>query len=63
MQIWTIRKLLEWTSNYFKEKNIREARLEAEILLAGRWGKTGSIYMLIMMHRLIRMKGHLQGIY
>jgi release factor glutamine methyltransferase len=39
LQIWTIRKLLEWTSNYFKEKNIREARLEAEILLARALGK------------------------
>lgn len=34
MQSWTVKKLLEWTSNYFREKNIKEARLEAEILLA-----------------------------
>jgi release factor glutamine methyltransferase len=34
LQSWTVKKLLEWTSNYFREKNIKEARLEAEILLA-----------------------------
>lgn len=39
MQNWTVKELLEWTSNYFKEKNITEARLEAEILLARVVGK------------------------
>ncbi|MBP8819838.1 MAG: peptide chain release factor N(5)-glutamine methyltransferase [Syntrophomonadaceae bacterium] len=39
MQSWTVKELLEWTSNYFKEKNIKEARLEAEILLARVLGK------------------------
>lgn len=39
MQNWTVKELLEWTSNYFKEKNITEARLEAEILLARVLGK------------------------
>jgi release factor glutamine methyltransferase len=34
VQKWTIKQLLEWTTNYFREKNIKEARLEAEILLA-----------------------------
>lgn len=34
MRSWTVKDLLEWTSNYFREKNIKEARLEAEILLA-----------------------------
>ncbi len=39
MQSWTVKELLEWTSNYFREKNIEEARLEAEILLARVLGK------------------------
>lgn len=39
VQNWTVKELLEWTSNYFKEKNIKEARLEAEILLARALGK------------------------
>ncbi len=39
MQSWTVKELLEWTSNYFREKNINEARLEAEILLARVLGK------------------------
>jgi len=39
LQSWTVKELLEWTSNYFKEKNIKEARLEAEILLARVLGK------------------------
>lgn len=39
MQNWTVKDLLEWTGNYFKEKNIKEARLEAEILLARVLGK------------------------
>ncbi len=39
MQNWTVKELLEWTSNYFREKNINEARLEAEIMLARALGK------------------------
>jgi len=39
LQSWTVKELLEWTSNYFREKNIEEARLEAEILLARVLGK------------------------
>ena len=39
MQSWTVKELLEWTSNYFREKKIKEARLEAEILLARVLGK------------------------
>jgi len=39
LQNWTVKELLEWTCNYFKEKNIKEARLEAEILLARVLGK------------------------
>lgn len=31
---WTIKSLLEWTTDFFKEKNIAQARLEAEVLLA-----------------------------
>jgi len=39
VQNWTVKELLEWTSNYFREKNINEARLEAEIMLARALGK------------------------
>ncbi|MEQ8173784.1 MAG: peptide chain release factor N(5)-glutamine methyltransferase [Syntrophomonadaceae bacterium] len=31
---WTIKSLLEWTTAYFIKKNIAQARLEAEVLLA-----------------------------
>jgi release factor glutamine methyltransferase len=31
---WTIKSLLEWTTAYFNQKNIAQARLEAEVLLA-----------------------------
>lgn len=34
MQNWTIRDLLTWTTGFFRDKGIREPRLEAEILLA-----------------------------
>ena len=33
-KFWTILKLLEWTSSYFKEKNVAEPRTSAEVLLA-----------------------------
>lgn len=39
MQNWTIKELLGWTTDYFKDKNIKAARLEAEILLAQVLGK------------------------
>ncbi len=31
---WTIKSLLEWTTEYFRNKDISQARLEAEVLLA-----------------------------
>ncbi|NLB89462.1 MAG: peptide chain release factor N(5)-glutamine methyltransferase [Syntrophomonadaceae bacterium] len=31
---WTIQELLNWTSNFFRDKGIDEPRLEAEVLLA-----------------------------
>ncbi|ADI03039.1 MAG TPA: peptide chain release factor N(5)-glutamine methyltransferase [Syntrophothermus lipocalidus] len=31
---WTVKSLLEWTTGYFRRKNIAEPRLEAELLLA-----------------------------
>ncbi|MBN2058678.1 MAG: peptide chain release factor N(5)-glutamine methyltransferase [Candidatus Saganbacteria bacterium] len=34
MEIWTIQKLLDWTTEYFKKHNITWPHLEAEILLA-----------------------------
>lgn len=33
-KIWTIKELLDWSSNYFSEKNIESARLDAELLLS-----------------------------
>jgi release factor glutamine methyltransferase len=33
-EIWTIQSVLRWTFDYFQNKNIPEARLSAEILLA-----------------------------
>ena len=32
--IWTIQSLLNWTINFFKQKGIESARLDAEVLLA-----------------------------
>jgi len=34
MQNWTIQKLLNWTTNYFTEKNIDSPRLSAEMLIS-----------------------------
>lgn len=31
--IWTVGKLIDWTTNHFKEKSIPTARLDAELLL------------------------------
>lgn len=33
-QLWTIQKLLTWTTDYFKLKHIESPRLDAEVLLA-----------------------------
>jgi release factor glutamine methyltransferase len=33
-QSWTILKLLQWTTNYFKKNNVTEPRASAEVLLA-----------------------------
>lgn len=33
-EIWTIQKVLNWTIKHFREKNVPEARLSAEILLS-----------------------------
>ena len=33
-EIWTIIKILKWTEEFFQQKNIPSARLDAEILLA-----------------------------
>ena len=33
-EIWTIRKILSWTTDYFKEKGIDSPRLTAELLLS-----------------------------
>ncbi|MGS0765817.1 peptide chain release factor N(5)-glutamine methyltransferase [Syntrophomonas curvata] len=40
MQNWTIKELLKWTTDYFRDKDIKDARLEAEILLARVLGKS-----------------------
>lgn len=32
--VWTIKRVLEWTSQYFKKENIESPRLNAEVLLA-----------------------------
>ena len=32
--IWTINKLITWTTHYFKDHHIESPRLDAEILLA-----------------------------
>jgi release factor glutamine methyltransferase len=31
---WTVRRILEWTSGFFKRKNVEPARLSAELVLA-----------------------------
>src|SRR3954451_9605473 len=31
---WTVRRILEWTSGFFKRKNVDPARLSAELILA-----------------------------
>ena len=33
MEIWTVKKLLDWVSGYFAEKGVDSARLSAELLL------------------------------
>lgn len=33
-EVWTIQRLLDWTTNFFKEKNADSPRLDAEVLLA-----------------------------
>jgi len=33
-EVWSIKRLLQWTQQFLKEKNIESPRLEAEILLA-----------------------------
>ena len=33
-EAWTVRRILEWTTNYFTRKNIDSPRLSAELLLA-----------------------------
>lgn len=34
-ETWTVKRLLEWTTDFFKKKGMDSPRLEAEILLAG----------------------------
>ena len=31
---WTVRELLSWTENYFQERDIESARIDAELLLS-----------------------------
>ncbi len=33
MEIWTIKKLLEWVSDYFQTNGVDSPRLSAELLL------------------------------
>lgn len=33
-EVWTVRRLLEWTADYLKGRSVAQPRLEAEILLA-----------------------------
>ena len=37
-ETWTVKRLLEWTTDFFKKKGIESARLEAETLLAAAMG-------------------------
>ena len=37
-EIWTVGKLLQWTTSFFQKKGIEQPRLEAEILLARSMG-------------------------
>ncbi|HHW62239.1 MAG TPA: peptide chain release factor N(5)-glutamine methyltransferase, partial [Syntrophomonadaceae bacterium] len=32
--LWRIKDVLEWTTRYFRDRGIKEARLEADLLLA-----------------------------
>ncbi len=34
MRIWNVKSILDWAINYFKEKNIPQSRLSAELLLS-----------------------------
>ncbi|MFO7929583.1 MAG: HemK/PrmC family methyltransferase, partial [Candidatus Humimicrobiaceae bacterium] len=38
MQTWTVKKLLDWSINYFKEKSVSQARLSSELLLGSALG-------------------------
>lgn len=46
LQDWNIRKLLEWSTQYFQQKDIESARLDSELLLAHVLGlKRVQLYM------------------
>ena len=34
--VWTVQRILQWTTGYLTEKGVESARLEAELLLKGR---------------------------
>ena len=38
-ELWTIRRLLTWTTDFFKTRGIDSPRLDAEVLLAAVLGK------------------------
>ena len=33
-ETWDVRRILEWTTAFFKRKNVEPARLSAELILA-----------------------------
>lgn len=41
--VWTIKKVLIWTTGYFEKHGIDSARLDAELLLSHVLGKVGFI--------------------
>ena len=45
-ELWTIGRILKWTEQYFKQKNIESPRLDAEVLLSHILGRE-RIYLYV----------------
>lgn len=48
--LWTIGRILEWTTSYFADKGIESPRIDGELLLAYVLKKTVFICIPIMMN-------------
>lgn len=53
--VWTIKKILIWTTGYFEKHGIDSARLDAELLLSHVLGKS-RIYLYTEFERILAAK-------